>query len=255
MSWPFRELKYGRTQALVARLRAHKIVQAWAGSFEALFHKQIDAVNRRLAEESAARGGGVLVPVGSVNPIWPGWEEDMRRCQELYRMPGIRLYPGYHGYGLDHPAFERLLEVASRRGLFVQIVIRMEDERVHHTAVLAPAVNTAFLANVLRRLPDVRTQLLCADTVFRSGHLPALVERTQVSFEISTLEGNGGILRMVEGGHPNYRGRVPIDRLLFGSHAPLFPCESAVLKLFESPLDRPQLDNLMHANARQFSKT
>jgi predicted TIM-barrel fold metal-dependent hydrolase len=38
---------------------------------------------------------------------------------------------------------------------------------------------------------------------------------------------------------------------LFGSHAPFFPCESALLKLFESPLKLEQLEKLMHANARR----
>src|SRR5207249_11009291 len=47
--WPFRNLKYDRTEALVAKLRRHKITQAWAGSFEAVLQKQLDAANRRLA--------------------------------------------------------------------------------------------------------------------------------------------------------------------------------------------------------------
>ena len=93
-------------------------------------------------------------------------------------------------------------------------------------------------------------QLLNADTVFRSRDVRALVERTRTAFDIAAVEGNGGISRLIEGGHPNYRGQVPVERLLFGTHAPLFPCESALLKLFESPLDRRQLDRIMHANAR-----
>jgi predicted TIM-barrel fold metal-dependent hydrolase len=42
-----------------------------------------------------------------------------------------------------------------------------------------------------------------------------------------------------------------MDRLLFGSHAPFFPCESALMKLFESPLSFEQLGQLMRANARR----
>ena len=56
--WPFRKLKYDRTEALLAKLQRHRIVQAWAGSFEAVLHKQLDATNRRLADEcrTARRG-------------------------------------------------------------------------------------------------------------------------------------------------------------------------------------------------------
>src|SRR4051794_2851425 len=53
--WAFRRLKYDRTEALIAKLRRHRITQAWAGSFEAVLHKQLDAVNQRLAGECRTR--------------------------------------------------------------------------------------------------------------------------------------------------------------------------------------------------------
>src|SRR5437763_2428266 len=72
--WPFRKLKYARTEALIAKLRKHRITQAWAGSFEAVLNKQLDGVNQKLADECRTRGGGMLIPFGSVNPAWPDWE-------------------------------------------------------------------------------------------------------------------------------------------------------------------------------------
>src|SRR5215470_12481559 len=49
--WPFRKLKYAEAKALVAKLRKHRITQAWTGSYEGLLHKDLDGVNARLAEE------------------------------------------------------------------------------------------------------------------------------------------------------------------------------------------------------------
>src|SRR5262245_32684505 len=49
--WPFRALKYRNTNALVAKLRKHRVVEAWAGSFEALLAKDMHGVNTRLAAE------------------------------------------------------------------------------------------------------------------------------------------------------------------------------------------------------------
>ena len=249
--WPFRPLKYSQTAALVAKLRKHRIRQAWAGSFEAVLHKQLDAANRRLAEECQARGEGLLLAFGSVNPARADWEEDLRRCHEQYRVSGLRLYPAYHGYTLDHLEFVKLLAAAQKRGLLVQIVMRMEDERVHHPAIIVPLINAAPLVESLKKTPGAKVQLINSAGPLLGNNIPALVKETQVTFDIAATEGNGGVGKLIEGKNYSYRGAIPVDRLLFGSHAPFFPCESALLKLFESPLSIAQLEQLMNSNARR----
>lgn len=249
--WPFRKLKYAHTDALIAKLRKHRITRAWAGSFEAVLNKQLDAANRRLAEECSARGNGMLVPIGSVNPAWADWQEDLRRCHEQYRMPGVRLYPAYHGYTLDHPEFARLLSEAAKRGLLVQIVLRLEDERVHHVATNIPPINVSPLPDLLKKLPQAKVQLINSAGPLLANNVNALVRETSITFDIAATEGDGGVGRLLEGTNPSYRGAIPVERLTFGSYAPFFPCESALMKLFESPLNLEQLDKLMHANARR----
>jgi hypothetical protein len=249
--WPFRKLKYDRTEALVAKLQRHRITRAWAGSFEAVLHKQLDASNRRLAEECRTRGDGVLVPIGCVNPVWPDWEEDLRRCHNQFRMPGVRLYPAYHGYTLDHQEFMRLVAEAGKRGMLVQIAMRLEDERVHHPAIDVPPVNASPLVDVLKTVPEAKVQLINSAGPLLGNNVAALVRETNVTFDIAATEGNGGVGRLIEGKNPSYRGAIPVDRLVFGSHAPYFPCESALMKLFESPLNLDQLENLMNGNARR----
>jgi uncharacterized protein len=249
--WPFRKLKYARTDALVAKLKKHRIVQAWAGSFEAVLQKQLDGVNRRLADECRTRGQGMLIPIGSVNPAWPDWDEDLRRCHEQYGMPGIRLYPAYHGYAFDHPEFARLIAEAAKRGLLAQIVLRLEDERIHHVATNIPALNAGPLVDVLKKVSNAKVQLINSAGPLLGNNVPALVRDTQATFDIAATEGNGGVGKLIEGKNYSYRGAIPVDRLLFGSHAPFFPCESALMKLFESPLTLEQLQKLMSANARR----
>jgi predicted TIM-barrel fold metal-dependent hydrolase len=193
----------------------------------------------------------MLVPIGSVNPAWPDWEEGLKRCHEQYKMPGIRLYPAYHGYACDHAEFVKLLGESARRGLLVQIVLRLEDERVHHQAIAIPAVDVSPLPELLAKVPQAKVQLINSAGPLLGNNVAALVRDTKVTFDIAATEGNGGVGKLIEGGNYSYKGAIPVERLVFGSHAPYFPCESALLKLFESPLSLEQLEQLMHANARR----
>lgn len=246
--WPFRRLKYAQTNLLLAKLKKHRITQAWAGTFQALLHKNLDAANARLVDECRRHGDGFFVPIGSVNPVWPDWEEDLRRCHEVHGMRGIRLYPSFHNYRLDRPEFERLLELATRRGLLVQIVVDLEDERVHHPVITVPPVDAAPLAAAMKQVPQARVQLLNGITALqRAG--TALAQESGIVFDVANLEGTGTVGRLIEGKHSSIRAAIPASRLLFGSHMPFFPCEAALLRLFESPLEKDQLLPIMRDNA------
>jgi predicted TIM-barrel fold metal-dependent hydrolase len=238
--WPFRRCPLDDTPALVAKLREHGVTQAWAGTFDGLLHKDLAAANSRLADECARHGGGLLLPFGSVNPKLPDWEDDLRRCAEVHKMPGIRLHPNYHGCKLDDPAFARLLALAASRGLLVQLAVSMEDERTQHPLVPVPPVDIAPLPALLKSVPKLRLQLL---NVFRTVRGEPLLRLAAAGahFELATLEGVGGVAAVL--------GQLPPDRLSFGSHAPFFYFDAAQLKLKESALSDAQLNAIREDNA------
>ena len=240
--WPLRRVRYDDTASLAAMLRARGVEQAWAGNFEALLHKDIAAVNARLAEECRRHGRGLLLPFGSINPKSPDWEEDLRRCAEEHRMPGIRLYPNYHGYKLDDPDFARLLRLTAERRLIVQLVLLMEDERMMHPLLRVEIVETAPLGALVGQTPGLRLVLLNALGKLRGQPLRALLDAGEVYVEISMLEGVGGLESLLE--------QVPVNRVLFGSFAPLFYFESARLKLRESRLSAELLRAISCGNAQ-----
>ena len=253
--WPFRRMKYGDTRSLVAKLRKHRITKAWAGSFEALFSKSINDVNDRLVKECRANGEGMLIPIGTVNPAWPDWEEDLRRCHEVYRMPGIRLYPTYQTFDLSHIEIPRLVSQAADRGLIIQIVGDMEDSRVHHPIVLTRELSFDPLIEIMKKVPKAKVQLLNWNERVSSELLKKLISETSIVLDISWLESTGALGRMIEGNRWSGPDTpVPVERFLFGSHAPYFPVESAVIKLFESPLTLEQMKAVMNVNANQFIK-
>jgi len=235
-------LRGDETSPLVAMLRRQSVAQAWAGSFDGLLHKDIGSVNGRLAEECRHHGQGLLVPFGSINPKLPDWEEDLRRCAEEHRMPGIRLHPNYHGYRLDDPHFARLLGLAVKCNLIVQLALGMEDERMMHPLLRVEPVDTAPLADIIKQTRGLRLVLLNALGTLRGQPLLDLIAAGEVCAEISMLEGVGGVANLLK--------EVPSEQVLFGSHAPLFYFESALLKLKESPLSNEQLRAIRGQNAQ-----
>jgi len=241
--WPFRRLPCDETPKLLAKLREMNVAQAWIGSFDGLFHKDIGGVNARLAEECGKCPPGLLVPFGSVNPTLPDWREDLRRCHEDYRMPGIRLHPGYHGYRLDDPVFAELLTLAERRSLIVQLAVRMEDLRMQHPLMRVHDVDVKPLPGLVAARPKLCLILLNALCTVRGDALRRLTDAGNVYFEIAMLEGVGGISKLLRS--------VPAGRILFGSHFPFFQLEAAVLKLRESDLASSDADAVSHKNAVQ----
>ena len=241
--WPTRRIRADETADLVSKLRGHGVVEAWAGSFDALLHKDVAAVNARLIRECRTHSAVRLVPFGSVNPLLPDWEEDLRRCAEEHRMPGIRLHPGYHGYSLAQPVFGRLLGLAARRRLVVALALAMEDERMMNPLLRAPAVDPQPLAALVARTPGLRLVLLNALGALRGSALLDIVRAGEVYVDISMLEGVGGVATLLEA--------VPLERVLFGSHAPFFYFESALLKLKEAGLSASQLEAVRQGNARR----
>src|SRR4026208_1928640 len=152
--WPFRALKYRDTKALVAKLKKHRIIEAWAGSFDALLSKDMNGANERRAADCRRHGPGFLIPVGSVNLAWSDWEEDVRRCHEVHKMPGIRIYPGYQPFDLDHPGMESLVKMTSERGLVLQVVFGMEEPRVHHPIINVGPVTFGPLLKAFNGTPN-----------------------------------------------------------------------------------------------------
>jgi len=249
--WPFRALKYRDTKALVAKLKKHRVIEAWAGSFEALLAKDMSGVNARLAAECREHAPGFLIPFGSTNLAWPDWQEDVRRCHEVHKMPGIRIYPGYQPFDLDHPGMESLVKMISERDLVLQVVFGMEDPRVHHPIINVGPVTFAPLLRALKNAPNAKVELLHFSGSIRDEDLSHFLAQASLLIDISRLEGNGAVGRMIGSVQGLPSARVPLERIAFGSHAPYFPLETAILKLIESPLDVQQLQAIMQGNARR----
>jgi uncharacterized protein len=239
--YPFRHLPLAEPARMAALLKEKGVTRAWTGSMDALLHRDVRGVNDRLAETCRTHGGGLLVPFGSVNPKLPGWEEDLRRCAEVHRMPGIRLHPDFHNYTLADAALPPLLAAASERKLVVVLVGRMEEERVQHPVFHVPPTAFNALPALVQPLPDLKVVVANWRMDPMTDAFAPLARVPNLFFEIAMIEGVGRTSRLVE--------RVGISRVLFGSHAPVFVWDSAALKLREAALRDEDAARIRAGNA------
>jgi predicted TIM-barrel fold metal-dependent hydrolase len=244
--WPTRRVPCDDPQRLVEKLREHNVVEAWAGSYDGLFHENLTEVNNRLAADCRAITDPRFLPFGEINPLLPNWRDELDRCARQHRMAGIRLHPNYHGYKLDHPELAALLEAAANKDLLVQITVLMEDERMMHPLMRVPPVDLAPLATLAQRTPRLRFVLLNALKGQRDEMLLQLLNSDNVYCEFAMLEGAGALQQLIS--------EIPAERLLFGSHAPSLYFESALLKLQESALPAPHRRSVRLENARRISQ-
>lgn len=240
--WPFRRLPLDETPRLVARLRQLGIGEAWASSFEGLLHRDLAAVNERLSQECKLHRE--LVPIGVIHPKLPGWEDDWRQCFERHAMPGIRVYPGYHGYDLSDAAFGQLLRLATRTGQFIQLVTALEDTRTQHPLVQVKDVDLAPLNDWIDKIDGVRIELLGHRA--RGNSLAALADLDPVTFETSRVDGTDTIANLI--------GQMGVSRVLFGSHAPFLIPEAALIRVYESQLNDEHLLSVMRSSADAFRR-
>ena len=240
--WPFRRLPGDTPADLVARLKKRCVVQGWAGSFDGVFHRDFSSANARLARACEATGG-FLLPFGSVNPKAPGWREDLRRCHEVHRMPGIRLHANYHGYTLADPLFAELLRAARERKLLVQLVLSLEDERTQHPLMMVAPVDPAPLRALIQAAPGLRLVVLNRVRNPAGEALAQLSSAGEVYFDFAMTEGVGCVADLMASVSP--------ERVVFGSHAPFQYFESTLLKVKESGITGAQEAAILGGNAKR----
>lgn len=243
--WPFRRLPHDTPDSLVGKLQHRGVEQAWVGSFDGLLHKDIASVNSRLVEDCHQHGNGLLVPVGAVNPSLPDWQDDLRRCHEVHHMRAIRIHPNYHAYSLDSELCHELFQAVHRRGMIVELVLTMEDVRVQHPLMQVPVVDTAPLAELVKKFPKLPLVIMNNSTAVRPSQAAELAKVGDVYFELSHFESVGAL--------DNWVKQVPLQKILFGSYFPFFNLEAALLKFQESQLGGYATSAIQSDNATRLS--
>ena len=192
---------------------------------------------RRGNEETlaAARRFGRLVPFATISPFQGGNGDELRRlCDAGVR--GVRLYPQLHSYRLDDPFVDDICRVAAERRVPVMIPTRlMMNWRFEPLSI-------DLIGAVVQRHPQASFLLSGPNYLAEYQALVQVMKRsTNVSYEISCLQGFEGVRRLVS--------EVGAERVLFGTGAVLNYPACNVAKLDHADLPAAQMDAIAAGNA------
>ena len=241
--WAFRHLAHAEPDALLRRLDRAGVERALVSATEGILYKDPQAGNRLLAGRLHGRRDR-LVPLASLNPRLAGWEIDWRACLDELAPVGVRLHPSYHGYSLAWEEAGRLVEGVSAAGAIVLVVVRIEDERVHHPLARVAPPPLEEVAALLRAAPAAGVVL----SGMRLREVEALAVRapelTSYGVDISHLQ------------HPldaldRLCALLPAERIWLGSGAPFLMPEPAIYKVVTARLDEAKRQAILGGNAER----
>lgn len=242
-AWPFRRLSHTTPDALLRKMDAVGIERAVVSRLENVFYKNVLAGNRdlwALVKDHSDR----FTPVYTINPAYPGWEDDLRSSVDELGLRYVRLHPNYHRYHPLAPGCVDLLERAQDLGLVVLLALAMEDNRLHHWLATVPDVAPADVADVVNAFPAVRF-LITTGTFRQLADVWQRVDDTRNLYvENSRVQGPvGDVDRLCR--------LMGADHVLFGSNAPLYHPESARLSIDHAAVDAAAKRQLLSDNARR----
>ena len=221
--WPFRRLPDAHPAGLKQRLLAQGITAAWVAPLEAVFYHDPMEANELLHQ--ALRGDPYFMPVGAIDLSLPSWRHDAKRCLKQLGCRAFKLFPNYHRFPAAGQEAVALCEMAREANVPVCIQLRMQDERGHHPLVKVPGVPVKDVLELARLVPRTRF-LVCA--AYRN-ELKELRGVANVWAEISFCEWELSLRTAIEACGP--------ERLVFGSHSPLYYAEAEEAKLDVVPGD------------------
>jgi uncharacterized protein len=242
--WPFYALSDCTTEVFKRTLDKHNIQLALVSSLDGIFHHDPQFANERLLEETVADYRIINVPV--INPELPSWEKILDRDLKLHPIAGIKILPNYHLLNLDGDAFREFLTRFSKYDLPLIIQLRMEDLREKHPLLSVGEVN-------LREILDVvmtnfhKSAILLAGIKFSEilTHKQDFRENPLMFCDTSWIEGVNSMKRSVDA--------IGIEKILFGSHSPLFYMESQIFKIRRSGLSESEQGMIFHDNFKRYA--
>lgn len=241
--WPFRKLPFTTHFALLEKMDALGIEKTVVSSLENVFYKDQFAGNRQLHSQVDHHPDRFL-PAYTINPTFPGWEEDLALCVKDFGMRVMRLHPNYHQYTLDSTEGLAVLEAARAHGFVVIIVTGLEDTRHHHPLIKVPDVSSAQIAAAVSAFPDVRFLIAAGSFTAQTAAWTQATHTDNLYVEISRVQGPVGDIEKL-------CATMGADRVLLGTNLPLHVPEAATLAVEHAKISAGDRRKIVQENAER----
>jgi len=242
--WAFRYLECKTVAATLELMDEHGIDMALAGPVPGITYRNCHAANEELAREIAAcpQAAGRILQAAVLNPVYPGVEEDFRRCFQQMGCRTLKLYPNYHGYQCWRSEAVELCRMAARHGAPVQIVVRVEDERFHHWKMLIPATPLDDILKLVQAVEGCSFVLTGCSTPEASRFLHSTQDRAECMVELSYVKSPFNAVEAFLKAHGS-------DRALYGTHLPFVYPAVSTEKVTRANISPQDLQAIVHGNA------
>jgi len=223
--WPFRKLQYNSCDMLLERMSRFGVDRAVVGNFNGIFYKDAEAANAELFKElqSKKKYWDKFIPFGVVNPIFNGWQDDLKRSVQKYGVKGVRMYPKYHRYDLLHPASVELVKRCRDLDLPIALTLRIVDRRPSSWLDIDKEWALADTIPIIKEVPDAKFLILnIANGAYLNEADTEVIKKANVLMDTSgrALSNLGRLL--------DQYGK---DKFTFGTHAPILDYCTGLLRV------------------------
>ncbi|MDA0748343.1 MAG: amidohydrolase family protein [bacterium] len=217
-SWPTHPVD-GALNTVRNTLQEYGVDLIYISPLEAAWCRNPHRFNGALYRSAGAYSNVYPVPV--LDPTVATWQDELTRASKELRIQMIRLLPAYSQYNLEDVG--DFLQTIAKAGLAVIVQTRLEDPRRQHPLGQVPDVPAAKIAEAAERHPDLSFIIGGPRTGEIRNLKDKLLSLSNLYADVSQADGLDAIKVLVEDGLK--------DKLLFGSHAPLFIPYSALSRV------------------------
>ncbi|MBM3235492.1 metal-dependent hydrolase [Candidatus Poribacteria bacterium] len=221
--WPFRQLRYNTAEKLIELMNKFGLDKTVVSSLNAIFYKNCQSGNEELATETREHRER-FIPFATLNPMYPGWEDDFEQCVEEFNMKGLRLFPHYHNYKLTDDASIRLIHEATQRCMPVSIPMRMVDRRQRHWLDSARDLSLSEFEEIIKQCSET-TFILTEGVGWENSQLVNVFKSCNFLIEISRLTS------VLQESIPRLLDALGPTKLAFGTGMPFKYPRPALLKM------------------------